>query len=270
MAAVSAPAPTAAPALAPSQERPSGTTRFTTVEDIEAHAPSRPTPRVAWPQIAGLAAGLVVLAAGAWYLLKPPSADALYQRISAAAADDDPQRLADVEPAIDTFLRQYPTDPRVAELRRFREENELGKLQRRMRRQARSGIDAEASPIERACAEAIRLAESDPRHAVKMLRALLDIYSGDEQLSATGKKCLELARRQLARLDARVTESLAADRAELQRQLARAQALRKTEPAKAAAIWRGIIELYGPHDWASQAVSQAREGLSQLANTAGT
>ncbi len=48
-----------------------------------------------------------------WYLMRAPSADALYQKIETVAADEKPERLLDAEDDIHRFLKRFPDDPRA-------------------------------------------------------------------------------------------------------------------------------------------------------------
>jgi serine/threonine-protein kinase len=248
---------------------PPKTSRFTRVEAGEESERPAPWDHRVGLQALALVSGLVLIGLGAWFFLKPESADALYQRITAATVDGDADALATAEPDIKTFLARYSDDPRANDLQALQAEIELDRLQRRLERRLRlGGKNHSLSAVERAYAAARHTAEFDPTEAIKKYQALLAVYSGDDSLSKTDRQCVELAQRQLARLEIETRDAQASDLAELDRQFQRADALRSTDPATATRIWQGVIDLYGDQDWARPAVEKARQSLDELAKTA--
>lgn len=242
--------------------------RFTTVEELDAEEAPAKLPVIS-AQALVLVAALLSIAAGVWYFTRPETADQLYAKVEQAAASGEPEQLAAALPAIDAFLAQHSKDPRAEELRDYREEVELYRLDRRFQRRLRSNRPDELlSPIERAYAEAMRYAELDPTLGAAKLSALLDLYQGDTSLSQPNAMCLELARRHLDRLGETVGESEARDVVELQRQLDRAESLRESDPEMSARIRRGIVSLYSGKPWAARVVEQAK-AADAPATTAG-
>ncbi len=250
---------------------PASANRFVTLEEDERRrAASRDShDRTPWLQVALLSAGLAGLIGLIWYLLRPPSADALFNRIEAVAVSGQPQQLVDAESDIDNFLARFPSDPRAAVLKGYREEIELVRLERRVQLQSRlAGGDATVSPIQRDYLAAIGQATANPDLAVAKLQALVDLYSQSGDTSQDAARLLELARRQLVRLRLQVAEQARQSLALIDASLARAAALTTTDPPAARAIYHSIVELYSDKPWAAARVAQAKSALEQPSTTA--
>jgi serine/threonine-protein kinase len=215
-------------------------------------------------QIALLAASLVTLVAAAVYFMQPPSADELYGRIQALAAEEDPDRLLDAAADIDNFLARFPEDERADLLREHQEEIELLRLERRFSRRSRQLTrDPNLLPIERDYIEAIHQIGADPQRTEEELRALVSLYSGSGIQDERVLQVLEVARRQLARLTQQTHEQAPSYLSIIDRSLDRARALEAKDPAEARQIWHSIITLYEDKPWAADRVQQAREALEE-------
>ncbi|MCI0335579.1 MAG: serine/threonine protein kinase [Planctomycetes bacterium] len=248
-------------------ERP---TRFTTIEEEEARLQAQH--QRSWllivGQLAALAAVLGGMGAFAVYLSRPPSADELYTIVSDRGDGDDGASLGSVEREINKFLALYPDDPRADKLHRYKQQIELDKLERQLRRQARDSGSADPSllPAEQLYLRAADLANSSPDEAVTMFQALVDLYGptapgkADNDVSAI----VELAKQRLASLRADLTKSHERQLAALRERLDVAEKLSKTNPQQASAMYRAIIELYQSNDWAHEIVEPARNRLEEL------
>ncbi|MBX3414022.1 MAG: protein kinase [Pirellulales bacterium] len=211
-----------------------------------------------------LVAALVMLAVGIWYFLQPPSADSLYLRISEAANDGGPDSLLDVEDEVREFLNLYSHDPRAVELRDYQTQINLQQAERKLDRRARSGNRNETlSPIELAYIDAIRIAPADPQKAIVKLEALIAVYSDQNADNETVRQCLELAKRQLARLKGQAELGTAEQIASIRERLAHAQEVNESNPQLSRAICQGIVDLYGDKPWATSLVAQARSALGE-------
>jgi len=249
------PAPPAQP-----QDQPVDT-HFTTFDEearqraLQPEATHDTTPL--WLRIAPVLGTAVIVALGLWYVTRPPSPDQLYATIMAVGDDADPQTLLSVDDAVDRFLELNPDDPRADTVRSIKEEIELYRLQKRYDRRARlrGGVDS-LDPVERAYLDAVRLADSDPINAQQKLHAFIDIFS-DPNADETTARCLRLAQEQIQQLSARTKKIIDTQLALLQRRLDVADRLQAEDPQCAAAIRRGIIELYGDVSWAQPAVQRA-------------
>jgi eukaryotic-like serine/threonine-protein kinase len=238
--------------------------RFTTVEEDERRqAKERSSEHgPAWAQIAALAACLTVVLGLTWYLTRPLSADRLYQRIDTIAADERSERLLDAEDDINQFLTRYPDDPRARKLKSYLDEIELLHLERRLQRLPRQLASGQiASPIERDYVEAIGMAGAAPQRAAAKLQAILNVYGATPNPSESTTQFLELARRKLGQLLEQSRRDAPDYLATIDRSLREAERLRSSDPAKAQAIWSGIVELYADKPWAAERVNRARSAL---------
>jgi serine/threonine-protein kinase len=230
--------------------------RATSLSDPEEHVPW-------WLKIAPLLAAGALIGSGIWYFSRPLSDEALYGRIMDVAREGESRDLVSVEDEINEFLQRFSTDDRAQEVRTLHEELDLYRLQRQYERRSRlRGGSETLGPIERAYVEATQLAAVNPQAAIVKLQALLNVFSGGEP-SKSDQRCLKLAREQLDQLQARGQDVSAADLKAIQQRLDTADALSRDDPTQAAAIRRGIIELYGDKPWAEPAVSRARASLGK-------
>ena len=121
---------------------------------------------------------------------------------------------------------------------------------------------AESSPVERAYIEALQHATTQPKLAMAKLQAVMDVYGGtrgDEH----SQHFVELAARELKRLEVELNRVAAADVSALDARLKEAARLEPKDPAGARRIWSGIVELYGDKPWAAAQVRTAREALAR-------
>lgn len=215
------------------------------------------------PQTFVLVAALLCIGGITWYFLQPPSADALYERVQAAAEQGRPERLADAEDDIQEFLNYYPEDDRWREMVKYLDEIDLYRLEARYRRGGRrteSGDDR-FTPLERAYAESARLMDVDPDRGARKLRALVELYAEQPDLIPREEKCLELARRHLKRLD-QDTGERSDDLARIEQRLAAADA--EPDRQTARTIYAGLVELYGDKPWARSVVESAEQKLREI------
>lgn len=241
--------------------------RFTAVAESEAEATEReadePSALIS-AQTWALAAALVMLGLGVWYFLQPPSADSLYERISAAAREGNTDALLDARDDIRQFTNLYSNDPRANELRDYQQQIELQEAERRLDRRARSGNRNETlSPIELAYIDAIRVAPADPQKGIVKLEALIAVYSDQNADNETVRRCLDLAKLQLSRLKGQAELGTAEQVASIRERLAHASEVSESNPALARSIRQGIIDLYGDKPWAASLVAEARASLGE-------
>jgi serine/threonine-protein kinase len=258
----------AASAEAGSETANSGTltSRFTKVEPLEEEPAS--WYQEIWqllgsPQLLVPLLGLLMLLAAAWYLLRPPSPDALYGKIDRLASTGDVDDLLESEGPIDEFLRRYPDDSRAPEVAGYREQLSLARMERRFDREARRLSKSESlTAVERAYLAAVHLAHSDPQRSLARFRALVDVCETPPEDSETIRRVLELSRRQVARLDDQVRQSAAADRRWAEEEFERAAKLAASDPAAARKIWEAIVELFSDKPSVSDVVEKARGALA--------
>jgi serine/threonine-protein kinase len=199
-----------------------------------------------------------------WFLLRPPTADALYHEITESLDRYGTDGIVQVEEEIGEFLRRFPDESRVAEVQELGQTLELAKLERRLRMRARYDTASESrSPLEISMVRILYLERSDPQAAAKQLRALLDVFGQDSQLSERDQECVTLATQWLDRIEPTLQRVNTALREKIRQRLVYANQVRGKEPARAQEIWRGIVELYGDQEWAADLVREARGNLSR-------
>jgi hypothetical protein len=210
-----------------------------------------------------LAACLVGIGLGAWYLLRPPSADALYEKIEAATADKRIDSLLAAQPMIEEFLTRFSDDSRAGRFRSYMERIELHSLERRLALRPKGLAGTEGLlPVQRAYLEAIN--QVDPDRGVKLLQALVDLHQDRTDRSGPDGLCLELARRQLARLRQQLARSSVESLAVIEDRLKRAEELSATDPQIARSMLQALIDLYQGKPWAAEAIGLARKRLAAL------
>jgi hypothetical protein len=258
--------PSQSPA-AEQKRKPSG--HFTAIGEeeldrIECQEPSQ-SPLIA-AQTLGLVIALFAVVGTVWYLLRPPSADALYERITAVADDQTESSLREVEDDIKKFLASYSDDPRCQEVQQYRREIELARLERSFERRASGQIDTESLlPVERMCVEAINVGRVDPERGMAKLRVMIDLYQDQVNDSGPTGQCLQLAQRLLDRLSEQVKKSRADGLAMLDERLDAADQLSRGPAGQrqmAAKIRRAVIKHYQDEPWASEAVRRAQQALA--------
>ena len=160
------------------------------------------------------------------------------------------------------YLNRYPSGPHAEQVRGYAKKISLRKMELEFEQHIKGGADADhLTPIERLYLEAMSHARFEPDQAIAKLRALIDLYSLPEKDRGNTALCLALAQRQLARLTKQLEKTVAEERVKLKEKLDAADALRKSDPNRAKAMYRAIVELYGEKPWAAAAVRRAREAL---------
>lgn len=211
-----------------------------------------------------LVAALVMMGMTVWYLLRPRSADALYERIAAKTEDHTVVAYERAESDIREFLMRYSNDSRAERLREYVNEIDLNRLERRFDLRSKGLVTTEALlPVELDYLEAINYAKLNPEQGIAKLQALIDLYQPRNDTSGPTGQCLELARRRIAQLREQLQRSSADHLALIMDRLDKAEAFAPTDPGRAKAMRRAVIELYDGKPWAADAVARARAALEQ-------
>ncbi|MFM7208079.1 MAG: serine/threonine-protein kinase [Planctomycetaceae bacterium] len=269
------------PANAPAEAAAPRTTRFTTVEELErataADAESRRRREFAMHAVAS-ACLLAAVAAAAFMVLRPPTADELHASIRTIADAPDAD-LRDARSLIERFLATHPADPRAGEIRELKQRIDLNALEQRGRRRRRD--DSALMPLEREYRAAMDRENESPLACVSALDAILVLHASDAATPAADGTpleeqpalWLELVRRQLARLEpfaererqqdvARATDTLeraarlAADARDAGDATARQDLLDRRHD-----LLSGLVEIYAARPHAAEAVAEARRQL---------
>lgn len=253
------------PADAAEEAKPRGQFTVVSAEDLDRVEFREPPPHVALisPQTWILAICLLAVGSAAWYLMRPPTADALHEKIVQITADKSIDSLRAAESKIDDFLLRFPDDSRSSELRRLQHELDLYRLERRFELRAKGLAAREALlPIEQMYLEAVNISHLHPEQGIDKFQALIDLYEPRADSSGPTGQCLELAKRQLKELKERLGHSAADHLVLLGERLDRADQLAASEPARARAIRQAVVKLYQEKPWAAEAVNRARRALS--------
>lgn len=258
----------AAPPPTPFVAAPQNINRFVTVEEEERSRLKtiRDEERSRTLLQAGvLFVSLAALALVGWWATRPATADKLYAQLTAAAASESGEDLLSSDAAVKDFLERFSDDPRAPEVKRWQNEIELLRLERRFLIRARQVAREEAlSPLERDYLNALGTLNSDPQAGYERMRAIVRLYGSLPKPTPGELQCLELARRQMQRWLAAQQEILPHYRFLLESRLAAAREVRLRDPKQAGDICRGVIELYRDRDWAASYVSQAEVLLREL------
>jgi len=211
-----------------------------------------------------LASALLSLGLIAWWFLRPPTADTLFDRIAAHAADKSLESLLLAEPDINDFVNRFPDDIRAGQLREYAREIDLYRLEKTFDRRVRGQEGSKGlSPIEQLYLEALTISRYDPVRAIAKLRAIVDLNNQPGDNAGPAGQCLTLARRKLDQLQNQVKKNSADQLAILKDRLHAADAMRANDPETAQAMYRAVIELYSDKPWAAEAVDIARKALNQ-------
>ncbi|NQU26540.1 MAG: protein kinase [Candidatus Nealsonbacteria bacterium] len=245
------------------QKPPESRGTFTHVAEADLDRIERPESRTPWISLHTWALVIALLAIGltAWYLLQPPSADRLFGRIPTGATADDIDSLLQAEDDINEFLARFPADPRCEQLQEQMTEIKLYRLEKKFERWAKGLAGSESLlPIERAYLEAIHYTRIAPELGAVKLQALIELY--DRPVSKLGPtwQCLRLARRRLERVRTQLAQQTGQYLEVVQDRLDWAEQP-TTDPDRAAAIYRAVVELYQDKPWADEAVRRARAHL---------
>jgi serine/threonine-protein kinase len=261
------PTPSAAtpPADAPaSPPRSSG--RFVPVRPGELDQRPQERPAAPWisPQTWALVAGLLAVGLAAWYMLQPPSADALYERIQRRIEDDSTESLLQADEDIRHFIDHFSDDPRIAVMAEMTERIEVARQEKRLELQAKGVyVQPSPSPVEQCYIDAVNTARIDPGAAMAKYRAIIQLFEPSGEIPARNRRCVEIARRRLQELAQQDEAQSKEHLAELARQIERADELSKTDPQRAGAVYQAAIVLYQGKPWADPWIARARAAAEE-------
>jgi eukaryotic-like serine/threonine-protein kinase len=219
------------------------------------------------PQTIALVIGLVAIWLVVWWSLQPLSADALYGRIQRHTDGDQAEASPQTEEDIGQFLNRFPNDSRAAVLKEKVEQIEIARLERRMELQAKGvNVQASISPVEQSYLDALNAYRTDPEAGIAKFQAMIDLFASPGETSGRTWRCVSLARRRLSECR-KLYESQSKEQfGVVERRLDRADEFRKTDPARAEAIYRAVKFLYEDKAWAKKLVQRAQAALDKTAN----
>lgn len=197
---------------------------------------------------------------GVYQATRPPSSEALYTEI-VGSLDRPDKVLAE----IDTFLENYPEEPRAPEVEKLKEIGEAIDLYNDLRNAltARSKLAGEnrLTEIEKMFLSIVQLSEDNPTLADAKMVAFIRIHDGTTELSVRDQKCIDAAKSYKIKLQ---NDARAMLRENLKRiRGAMMNASQATDRQSAILIYESLIQLYGDTEWG--AFDEAREGEKMMA-----
>ena len=201
----------------------------------------------------------VVLTVAILYVLRPPSADTLFDRINKAATSGDSQQVLEVDDDIDEFESLYPDDPRTDALKPIKRRIDQIRNKRVMPiAQKHFDTGQNNLPVAQLRDQAILLSSTNPQQAVRQLDAILTLYGDPAAYDDQQQSVLQDIKFNRDQLAIAATQSAAGHLLLIRQRLTKANELLKDDPTQTAAIAQAIIDLYGDKPWAAEQVKQAQ------------
>ena len=231
--------------------------------ELEVAPPERHATSWISPQTCVLLIGLFAVWIVAWYLLQPPSADALYRRIQRQTEGELTESLFKAEEDIRQFLARFPCDPRSEGLKDYAERIDISRLDRRLELQAKGlNVQTPLSPVERTYLDALNTARADPEAGMAKFQAMIDLFQSPAD--EPNWRCIQLAKRRLSEFRQQYESQSREQLTLVEHHVEQADALRKTDPQRAKAVYHAVIVLYHDKAWAKDAVRRAQAALGKL------
>ncbi len=195
-----------------------------------------------------------------WWLMRPATADALYEEITTIITEEGTENLRKVADPLEEFIKRFADDPRVEQLQPYHEELVWQRRERAWRLKSNLTSRGESSLGENIYSKAIQISKENPARAVAMFQSLQALFDS-ETASEEDRHWVVLADRQLKKLRATLQKQRTARLPELQERLAVAQKLEASAPDSARRMYRAMVSLYDGQPWAAEVVEEARQRL---------
>ena len=220
--------------------------------------------------------------AAAYWIIRPKTADQLFQTIAAESQSRDPD-LRSIRAELDQFLDQYPADERAASIASLQQELRVNVLEAKMRRRVIGPRNVLA--IERDYRSAIMRETESPTAAFEAMKAVLTLYprkqlQSDDTYSTTDYETwIKLIERQIKRLELPAKIEQKEDIARATKVVDEAielydQALAKSDSRDAEKLLtqsrlmlRSVIQTYGGRPHARNIVETAKRALESTDKT---
>ena len=257
-------------------------THFTAIakEDLDTFDDMPPRRPIFSQSVFLASAMLLIVGLTVYYFIQPASPEVLLARITAAMREGNSQerysmaQLAAAQSDVQTFLSTYSDHPSADIVRTYQAELELSEHERRLERRLQLSALHTLSPVERAYVEILAVYPHTPDLKADKLRAFIAVFQSDqtEPQDGSGRSrmasspvdvCVELARRQLRKLEQNSDDFSAVMMQVLRRRLEEAASLEESNLRHAEDIKRGIIELYRDHRWAEELIKEIKISLGE-------
>lgn len=203
---------------------------------------------------------------GVWYSTRPLTADQLYDKIVAAASEQDSTALLRVKHDVTRFLQKHEDDSRCKAIRVYSEDIAIIELQRQLEVMARGRQETGSlSPIEVFCNDAFRAyRKGDMDLALQILEGIQNFY-GDaaDHNDIKIKRVLSLVNQLIPKWQDKLHEDIKGQKQAIAAQHDKAEELLELEPEAAKGIWEGTIKLFATRPWAQAHVEHARRRLKE-------
>ncbi|WP_145286366.1 serine/threonine-protein kinase [Rosistilla oblonga] len=243
-------------------------THFRTVDQEERNRASAPltadaqesTQRESLLSILLLIGLLLLLVTAALWMMQPPSAESLYNKISEAEDFGDVDNAAG---AIKQFLAQYPDDYRAEEVSALADQIDSDRVFRRLRVRARfkGGIE-QLEPAEQAFVEAMLLREENPAEARELLEDWLIVFSHADHRDRSVARLIPIVRQEIQPL-----KEINRKQANTQAQQLRSWidgSLARLDPDRHREFLESVIRLYADKPWAEEEIRRTQDLLSAV------
>ena len=259
--------------------------RFVTVEDLD-NAARKKDSQHRWKLIRiDTLITLVTVAIGlaaAYWIIRPKTADQLFQTIAAESQSRDPD-LRSIRAELDQFLDQYPADERAASIASLQQELRVNVLEAKMRRRVIGPRNVPA--IERDYRSAIMRETESPTAALEAMKAVFTLYprkqlqSDDTYSTADYETWIKLIERQIKRLElpAKIEQkedivratTVVDEATELYDQASAKSDSKDTEKllTQSRLMLRSVIQTYGGRPHARSIVETAKRALESTDKT---
>ena len=250
---------------------------FTTVDE-EKRRQQQKSSEINWnlyAQLLLLVCMISLIVWGGWKLMRPYTADELYEVIVQRIEEDGTKDLRHVAGELDDFQDRFSEDARNQELDAYRKKLKFQRFERTARAKSLGSGGKRTSLIGQAYLQAINGAEGSPSETLAKLQALIDLYdpggtiqgnrtSLDVEIDEADRRWLELSAQKIEELRSAIESEAAAHLPALRERLTKAAKLQKTNTVQAVRIYKAMIRLYGDQSWASDAVEQAERELDRI------
>jgi serine/threonine protein kinase len=215
-----------------------------------------------WIQYAsflGMAALLLGSLGFGWWMLQPRSADSIYESVMTAVDSGDEGQFLLAREDVEEFVERFPEDERQAELLSIRDEIELARWTRILRRRAaRDGGGQALSIVEQGFLDCMNAREVGADGWIERMQAFLKVFAVGEGLDLGDQRLVDLV--QFA-LESGQPARRDVSPGKLQMEEIVKQAEAKLDGDSLKTFYEDLVLLYGKKSWASEQVNRIKKKL---------
>lgn len=202
---------------------------------------------------------LLLLVTAAIWLMQPPSAETLYNKISEADDFGDVDKAAG---SIKQFLARYPDDYRADEVSALADQIDSDRVFRRLRVRARfkGGIE-QLEPPEQAFVDAMLLREENPAKAREMMEDWLIVYSHADNRDRTAARLIPIVRQEVQPLKELNRKQVNTQAQQLRQWID--SSLLRLDPDRHREFLESVLRLYADKSWAEEEIQRTKNLLNE-------